>query len=125
MEEGKIYTVLLEGERIGTTLFEHGDPTMGVVHGRLILENIISGYDFFKAYCVANHVEHTDITDDRIIITESKIHGLKVLNADGKEIKGLGEQISGMDSDTFQIDLLGIAHPFYAEEFPQHIPMAK
>ncbi|MCB0696036.1 MAG: hypothetical protein KDC07_01645 [Chitinophagaceae bacterium] len=118
---GKVYTVFLNGKRIATTLFEHGDPPMGVVLGALRLEGIESGYDFFRAYCVANHIEHTDHAEDRIIITESKIHGLVVLNTDGKEIKGVGEQISGMDGDTFQIDIFGIPYPFYEEEFPDHV----
>lgn len=118
---GKVYTVFLKGKKIATTLFEHGDPPMGVVHGELRLEGIESGYDFFRAFCIANDVTYSYDADNRLISTESKIHGLSVLNTDGQEIKGLGEQISGMDSDTFQIDLLGIEHLFYNEEFPNHV----
>ncbi len=117
----KVYSVFLKGEKIATTLFEHGDPPMGVVHGTLRLEGIESGYDFFKAYCLANNVAYTDDAGNRLISTESKIHGLSVLNPEGKEIKGVGEQISGMDSDTFQIDLSGIPYPLYNEEFPNHV----
>ena len=37
------------------------------------------------------------------------------------EIKGVGNQISGMDSDEFEISLEGVPYPFYEEEFPHHV----
>ncbi|MBK8426541.1 MAG: hypothetical protein IPL27_11475 [Lewinellaceae bacterium] len=66
----KIYNILLDDNKIGTTKLEHADPPMGVVMGQIHFINISSGYDFIKTYCLANHIEiNTDYPDDRFIST--------------------------------------------------------
>ena len=117
----KIYDILLDQNKIGTTELEKADAPMGVVFGEVMFDNIVSGYDFFKAYCLTNHIEIvTDYPDDRLITT-SAIPKLRVINQNGIEIKGQGINIEGMDSDTFDITIIGIAYPFYEEEFPYHV----
>ena len=57
--------------------------------------------------------------EDKLISTRT-IENLKVINENGIEINGIGNQISGMDGDEFEITLEGVAYPFYEEEIPQH-----
>jgi hypothetical protein len=61
-----------------------------------------------------------DYPEDKLISTRT-IESLSVLNERGLEIKGVGNQISGMDSDEFEITIEGISYPFYEEEFPHHV----
>lgn len=116
----KIYNILLDDNKIGTTKLEHADPPMGVVMGQIDFINISSGYDFIKTYCLANSIEiNTDYPDDRLIST-GNIATLTVLDQNGIEIKGQGTNIEGMDSDFFQVTIWGIPYPFFEEEFPHH-----
>ena len=62
----------------------------------------------------------TDYPEDRLILTRT-INNLAVKNELGIEIKGVGNQISGMDSDEFEISLEGVPFPFYEEEFLHHL----
>lgn len=94
---------------------------MGVVFGQITFENIASGYDYFKSYCLANEIELlSDSPDDRLIAT-ADIPSLKLIDCNGIEIKGQGTNIEGVDSDIFEIIILGVPYPFYEEEFPQHV----
>lgn len=103
------------------TELEKADVPMGVVSGKVNFVNIYSGYDFFKNYCQANNIDILlDDPDDKFIIT-STISNLKVINESGVEIKGRGTNIESIDTDIFRITILGVPHPFYAEEFPMHI----
>jgi hypothetical protein len=117
----KIYNILLDDNKIGTTGLEYADPAMGVVFGQIHFDDISSGYDFFKTYCVANSIEVTsDYPDDRLIAT-GDIVNLKVVDQNGIEIKGQGTNIDGMDTDVFQVTILGVPYPFFEEEFPHHV----
>lgn len=117
----KLYDIFLDNNKIGTTEFEKGDAPMGGVFGKITFINISSGYDFFKTYCVTNDIELvTDYPEDRLILTRT-INNLAIKNELGMEIKGVGNQISGMDSDEFEISLEGVPYPFYEEEFPHHV----
>jgi hypothetical protein len=117
----KTYYILLDQIKIGTTELEKADAPMGAVFGKVLFDSIVSGYDFFKAYCLTNHIEIiTDYPDDRLITT-SNIPELRVINLNGIEIKGQGINIEGMDSDNFDITILGIPNSFYQEEFPHHV----
>lgn len=116
----KLYTIDLDNTIIGTTELEKADAPMGCVFGRINFITISSGYDFFKAYCKTNKIELiTDNPTDKLIATPSL--PLVVRNELGIEIKGAGNQISGMDSDEFEILIEGIPYPFYAAEFPHHV----
>lgn len=117
----KLYDIFLEGNKIGTTELENADVPMGGVFGKINFKNISSGYDFIKTYCVTNNIELvTDYPEDKLILTRT-INNLAVKNERGIEIKGVGNQISGMDSDEFEISLEGVPYPFYEEEFPHHV----
>ena len=119
----KEYTVLLNDEKIGMTYFEGADPSMGVVSGVLYFDNITSPYTFVKNYCIEHDIEFTDHEDDKLISTNGDIKGLKVKSEDDVNLVDLSEsaQIAGMDSDVFEITILGVSHPFYANEFPHHM----
>lgn len=117
----KQYDIFLDDKLIGTTEFEKADAPMGVVFGNVTFDNIISGYDFLKTYCLTNNIEIiTDYPNDKLIAT-ADIPKLKVFNPNGIEIKGQGANINGMDNDVFEITILGISYPFFEEEFPHHV----
>jgi len=106
---------------IGTTQFEKADAPMGVVFGLIEFVDSKMGYDFIKDYCTKKQIDLvSDYPEDKLISTRT-IDGLKVVNNAGVEIKGLGNQIDGMDSEGFEISIEGIPYPFYGEEFPNHV----
>lgn len=117
-----LYTIYLEQEKLGTTKFEKADAPMGVVFGKIQFINNNIDYNYIKKYCVKNSIDLAyDYPKDKVIATKS-IRKLKIVNQLGKEIKGaIGNQISGMNSDGFEISLEGIPYPFYEEEFPHHV----
>lgn len=116
----KQYQVILDDKKIGVTNLENGDAPMGVVFGELMPDDVISVYAFLKAYCLENKIETRDYPEDRLIST-SDIPQLRVVDSLGSEIKGLACSISEMDSDIFEIEIIGIPYPFYEEEFPHHV----
>lgn len=117
----KRYDILLNDKIIGTTELEKADAPMGVVFGNITFDNIVSGYDFLKVYCLTNNIKIiSDYPADKIIAT-ADIPTLKVVNPNGIEIKGQGTNINGMDNDAFEITVLGVPYPFFEEEFPHHV----
>jgi len=116
----KVYNILLDDEIIGTTKLEKADAPMGMVFGRVDFLGIDSGYDFLKGYCNKNKIEFTDHPEDKLILTRT-IPNLRVLDETGKEIKGQGCNISGMDSEEFEINIEYVPYPFYGDEFPHHV----
>jgi hypothetical protein len=93
---------------------------MGVVFGQADFIDIDSAYKFFKDYCNQNEIKFTDYPEDKLIQTNS-IPDLKVIDEKGIEIKGQGNQISGMDSDVYELSIVGIPSPFFGEQFPHHV----
>lgn len=117
----KRYNIFLDDKIIGTTELEKADTPMGVVFGNVQFDNIVSGYNFLKAYCLNNNIEIIiDYPSDNLIAT-TDIPNLKVFNPGGIEIKGQGTNINGMDSDVFEITILGVSYLFFEEEFPHHV----
>jgi hypothetical protein len=116
----RIYNILLDGKRIGTTRLEYADPPMGVVFGKADFVDIGSVYEFLKDYCNNREIEFTDYLEDKLISTRT-IPNLKVIDEGGIEIKGLGSYISGMDSDVYELTIEGIPYPFFGEQFPHHV----
>ncbi|MFC7445292.1 MULTISPECIES: hypothetical protein [Mesoflavibacter] len=62
----------------------------------------------------------SDYPEDKMISTMS-ISELKITSDNGIEIKGVGNQITGMDNEEYEISIFGIPYPFYEEEFPHHV----
>lgn len=117
----KEYSIYLDSNRIGTTSLEKADSPMGVVFGELRFDEKVWGYDFIKTYCKEKSIElGDDYPEDKLISTRT-IDSLVIKNEQGVEIKGEGNQISGMDSEGFEILIEGITYPFYEEEFPHHV----
>ena len=116
----KIYDIFLDNIKIGTTELEKADAPMGVVFGKINFIEIVSAYDYFKNYCVENKIKVTDDYEQRLIMTEF-IPNIKVVDKNSIEIIGLGTNIEGMDSDIFDITIMGVPYPFYEEEFPNHV----
>jgi hypothetical protein len=117
----KVYRIFLDNIMIGRTHFEKADAPIGVVFGLIEFVDSKIGYDFIKDYCIKKQINLvSDYPDEKLISTRT-IDGLKVLNIEGVEIKGLGNQINGMDSEGFEISIEGIPYPFYDEEFPNHV----
>lgn len=114
------YIIYLDKIKLGTTLFEKADAPMGVVFGKIKFDKINIGYQFIKDYCLSNNIELTyDCPNDQVLSTRT-ITSLKVINEYGVEIKGVGNQITGMDNDGFEISIEGIPYPFYEKEFSHH-----
>ena len=91
------------------------------IRDRIIFDTTEWNYYSIKSYCLANSIELTDdYPEDRYLSTRT-IDSLIVMNDNGIVVKGMGNQISGMDSEGFEISIEGIALPFYEEEFPHHI----
>lgn len=117
----KIYKILLDNKLLGTTKLEFGDPPMGVVFGQIDFVQSNMGYDFIKQYCIDNSMEiQTDYPNDKLIST-GQIEKLKIYNLDNIEIVGFGNNIEGMDSDSYTVTILGIDSEIYKQEFPEHI----
>ncbi len=114
--------ILLDDKLFGTTKLEFGDPPMGIVFGQINFVEKNIGYDFFKQYCTDNLIEiQTDYPNDKLIST-GQIKNLKVYNSENFELLSkLGNNIEGMDSDSYTITILGIDSEVYEREFPEHI----
>jgi len=117
----KVYNIYLDDELIGTTRLEKADASMGVVFGEINSGIKIIDYDFIKDYCKIKKIELADDYPEDKLISTTTIDSLTVKNENGIEVKGLGNQISGMDGNRFEISIVGIAYPFYEEEFPHHV----
>ena len=117
----KFYNIYLDGKLIGTTELDKADVPMGVVFGLINFTDNNLDYKFFNKYCFENNIELAyDYPEDKLIATRT-IAGLKITNENGIEVKGLGNQISGMDGDEFEVILEGVPYPFFEEEFPHHV----
>ena len=112
-----MYKIYLKEQLIGTTTLDRGDVPMGVVFGKIDF-SIDFGYTQIKNYCLENNIELAmDFPKDRMISTMT-ISALRIVGDNGVEIKGEGNQISGMDSEGYEISIFGIPFPFYKTEFP-------
>jgi len=94
---------------------------MGVVFGNINFIDETYNYQFFKDYCLAKKIVFEDGPEDKFISTFN-IPDLQIKNPSTEtEIKGLSSYIEGMDKYGFEINVVGIAYPFYGEEFPHHV----
>lgn len=117
----KKYSINIEGKLIGHSDLEKGDASMGVAFGLIEFIGIESPYEFFKEYCLKKQIElASDYPEDKMISSKS-IGELRITRHNGIEIKGVGNQITGMNNEEYEISIFGIPYPFYEEEFPQHV----
>lgn len=116
-----MYSIYLGSFKLGTTKLEKSDPPMGVVFGVIEFSEESIGYSFIRDFCEAGNIQiAVDFPEDKLISTRT-IESLIVKNEFGIEIKGIGNQITGMDSMGFEVSLEGVPYPFYEEEFPHHV----
>lgn len=114
------YRIEIDGKIIGETLLEKADAPMGVLIGKIHFHGITSGYQFFKEFATANSIE-LNLDDPEFSAIETQtIPELKVIRQDGKEIHGQGNYVGGMDSDYFEITILGYPYPDFENDFPEH-----
>ena len=120
------YLIYLDNEEIGWTAFEYEDAPMGVVFGAIHFNEKKYGYNWLKSFCIKKEIILiTDYPEDKLLTFSSEEY-LKVKNEKGIELKGVGgNEISGMDSDKFDISILGIGYPFYEVTFPHHVKAYK
>lgn len=114
------YTIFLDNKKIGTCNLENADAPMGVVSGKINFTDENFNYNFFTDYCKKNSIKAEEHPKNLFISTQT-IPNLKVYNESSKEIKGIGCYIAGMDSEQYEINIIGIPYPFYEEEFPHHV----
>lgn len=120
------YKIVLKGQEIGISRLEKADAPMGVVFGVIEFIGIESPYEFFKEYCLKNDITVNMDDPEFEFIDTQIIPELKVFRQDGLEIKGTaGNTITGMKNEGYEISILGIAYPFYKEEFPHHVKKYK
>lgn len=120
LKTNKTYIIKLNDEIIGESNLEKADPPMGVVFGEIIDKKVIN-YAFIKSYCQKNGIEVADDYPKEKLISTRTIEELKVFSPENVEIKGIGNQITGMDSEGFEICIEGVGYPFYEKEFPHHV----
>ncbi len=114
------YSVKLYDIVIGYTQLEKADPPLGMVGGKIELQNIDSGYDFFSAYCKETEAQiNVEYPDFKFIDAES-IRGLGVFDTKDSQIAGAAMTIRGFDSDSFEIEINGIPKAEYEALFPEH-----
>ncbi len=119
--EGCMYQIELDGEVIGATRLEMGDPPMGVVYGKIVFYALESPYAFLKNYCESLQIPINEEDEELEFIDIQNMEGLKVYRGDGVEIAGVpGAAVTGMREEGYMITILGVPYPFYAEEFPRH-----
>lgn len=117
----KIYKILLDGKQIGTTQLENADTPMGVTFGEIRFSNEEVGYQYLLSYCMEKNILITEYPEDNFFQTHKSVESIKILNEDGIEIKGVGNQLSVIKDETCEISVQGIPYPFYEDEFPHHV----
>jgi hypothetical protein len=113
------YNIFLDNKKIGSSNLEKADAPMGVVFGKINFNDVNLNYSFFSNYCKINLIKTEEYSEDKFISTQT-IPALQVYNQKEVEIKGIGCYIEGMDSEGFEINIIGISYPFYEDEFPHH-----
>jgi len=116
----KKYYLEIAKERLGYTEFEYADTPMGVVHGKIVFDQIKFPYEFFKNYCVAHNVQiNTDDPHEHFIDTVV-IPQLKVFLENGEELLGWCAAITVMEPDDFEIQFGGVSTELMQTEFEHH-----
>jgi len=91
---------------------------MGVVLGEISFFDNNFGYKEIKEFWYNNNVELASDYPKQKLISTMSTDKLKIFSEDGIEIKGDGNQITGMDNDKFEISISGIPYLIYKTDFP-------
>lgn len=106
-----MFAIISDGQILGHSEFEQGDPPMGVAFGRFIPAESFGA--FIRAV-------PPDITDgDRVQIWNR----LAARTSQGVVLQcaGVGIRYDLADETTCEVEVLGISSPPYEELFPHHI----
>ena len=115
------YTIIINDKIIGTSKLEKADAPMGVVFGEVFTENNGINYQFILDLCRENSIPIISNSPKGRVIQTGNIQSLIIKSENGTEINGIGKSISGMDSDKFEVEIVGIPYPFFEEQFPEHV----
>jgi len=108
----KPYKIFIDNELIGTSKLEYKDAFMKVLYGKITFSNQNYGYNQLKKYCLDHNIQLIfDYPKEKLLSTMS-INGLKMFTYNNIEIKSEGNQITGMDSDGYEITLFSVSYPF-------------
>ncbi|WP_259065696.1 hypothetical protein HDF24_02600 [Mucilaginibacter sp. X4EP1] len=116
----EIYYLEVDKIRIGHTEFEYADTPMGVVHGKIIFDEIKFPYEFFRNHCIAHNVQINSDDPNYRFIDTVVIPQLKVFLENGEELLGWGGAITGMEPDDFEIQFGGVSSELMKTEFERH-----
>ena len=118
-QDDEKYIIEIMGKPLGYTFLEKADPPMGVVFGEIIFANNESGYRYFKAYSQQYSVTVNEDDAKNKYIYLSDLVDVRVISEQGVNIAGISITFAGF-GDEGHIEIIGIAYPFYKEEFPHH-----
>lgn len=117
----RTYLIELNGLKIGTTKLESADVPMGVLHGKINFENVVSPYNLFKNHCEKYGVTINQIDEKHKFIDTQIIPELKIYLENGEELEGLGGAICGMErDDDIEIQFSGVDYKIMKTEFVHH-----
>ena len=117
----KIYSITLDGNLIGTTQFESADVPMGVLHGKILFENIDDPYSFIKSYCNKRSIGISHEEPKFKFIDTEIIPGLKVYNENGNPLEGWGGTLTVFENQNeFEIQFAGVNSDTMKTQFPHH-----
>ncbi|WP_456021506.1 hypothetical protein [Pseudomonas protegens] len=107
------FEIFSNGQHIGWSELEHGDPPMGVAHGVFIPGPGYSG--------IQEQVRASTQRDQR--------HFKFMVRVDGVEVTASGVSIAdhaiNSETDEMEVVVLGIEYPAYADVFPDHVAAYK
>lgn len=120
----KFFNVFLENKLIGVTHLELADVPMGVLTGKISFIGIESGYDYFMEYFNQHPEIKLTLNDPEYkALSSVTFPDLKVKYTDGTELIGAGNLIEGIESEYFEVTILG--YPNLEGEFPHHVEAYK
>ncbi|MBN2990868.1 hypothetical protein JWR97_04780 [Pseudomonas cedrina subsp. fulgida] len=107
------FEIFSDGQPIGWSDLEHGDPPMGVAHGLFIPGPGYSG--------IQEQVRASTQRDQR--------HFKFTVRVDGVEVPASGVSIAdysvNSEADEMEVAVLGIEYPAYGDVFPEHVAAYK
>lgn len=118
-----MFSVFLDGIKIGTTKLENRDSSMRVALGRINLINKMFNYDYIKKFCIENNIEIIFDDYSQKLIGTRNIPSLKIFKESNsiEIISEIGCNLEGMDEEGYQITVLGISNSFFEKELTKEL----